>query len=79
LKRRWAVDRKALLLRDVAADAGAGDFCRRSAHEAGEMNCPAPLPKAKFKITADSFIYSAQCLLLRNQWFIVFSGNKISY
>jgi hypothetical protein len=65
-RRHLAVGRKALLLRDVAADAGAGDFCRRSAHEAGEMNCPAPLPKAKFKITADSFIYSAQCLLLRN-------------
>jgi hypothetical protein len=42
--------------------ASAGAF----AQEAGEMNCPAPLPKAKFKNAADSFIYSAQCLLLRN-------------
>jgi hypothetical protein len=50
----------------MGADAGTGSFCRRFAHEAGEMNCPAPLLKAKFKIIADSFIYSAQCLLLRN-------------
>jgi hypothetical protein len=71
--------RKAWLLRDAGAEAGAEGSCRRFAHEAGEMNCLAPLLKARFKITADSFIYSAQCLLLRNQWFPVFSGNKISY
>jgi hypothetical protein len=46
--------RRALLVQDVVA--GAGGFCRCFAHEAGEMNCPAPPLKAKFKITADSFI-----------------------
>jgi hypothetical protein len=48
LKRRKAVGRKSLLLRDFESDADVGGFCRRFAHEAGEMNCPAPLPKAKF-------------------------------
>jgi len=66
LKRRNAVGRKSLPLRDVEADAGVEGLCWRFAQEAGEMNCPAPLPKAKFKNAADSFIYSAQCLLLRN-------------
>jgi hypothetical protein len=42
--------RKALQSRDAGAEAGAEGSCRCFAHEAGEMNCLAPVPKAKFKL-----------------------------